>query len=113
MLMFVLEVIFWVVFIYGFFSLSQDILNEFTYKKINHDMKIFILTKNLQKNLDEFINEFDLLKKYTVNKNVSVVNLTDDDNFYYISRELEKNDINWNFLDYENGKKLICSYFNK
>ena len=111
--MFVLEVIFWIIFIYGFFSLAQDILNEITYKKINHNMKIVILTKELENNLESFINEFDILKKYTINKNVTLINLTESDDFNYISRELEKEKINWRFFDIIEGKKIIEKYMEK
>ena len=111
--MFVLEVIFWIIFIYGFFSLAQDILNEITYKKINHNMKIVILTKVLENNLESFINEFDILKKYTINKNVTLINLTESDDFNYISRELEKEKINWRFFDIIEGKKIIEKYMEK
>ena len=108
--MFVLEVIFWVIFIYGFFSLTQDILNEFTYHKINHNMQIVVFVKDLEKNLDSFINEFDVLKRYTINKNVTLINLTEEDDFNYINRELEKENINWKFLDSVEGKTLIDNY---
>lgn len=108
--MFFLEVMFWVIFIYGFFSLAQDILNEFTYHKINHNMKILILVKELEKNLDAYINEFDILKKYTINKNVTLINLTEEDDFNYISRELERENINWKFVDSVEGKMLIDNY---
>ena len=111
--MFVLEVIFWIIFIYGFFSLAQDILNEITYKKINHNMKIVILTKELENNLESFINEFDILKKYTINKNVTLINWTESDDFNYISRELEKEKINWRFFDIIEGKKIIEKYMEK
>ncbi len=108
--MFVLEVIFWVIFIYGFFSLAQDVLNEFTYHKINHNMKIVIFAKELEKNLDSFINEFEVFKRYTINKNVTLINLTDEDDFNYINRELERENINWKFLDSVEGKKLLDNY---
>lgn len=108
--MFILEVMFWVVFIYGFFSLAQDILNEFTYHKINHNMKIIILTKELEKNIEDFINEFDILKKYTVNKNVTLINLTEEDNFNNINKELEKEKISWKFYDSKVGKEVIKNY---
>ena len=52
--MFVLQVFFWVLFIYGFLSLVQDIFNEFTYKKINHDMKIVIFASKLEEKLENY-----------------------------------------------------------
>ena len=109
MLIFVCNVIFWVIFVYGFLSLAQDILNEFTYHKINHDMKIFIITKNLGDKLDEFIIEFNLLKKSTVNKNVTLIDLTNKDNLEYINQKLEREEINWKLLDANNGKDLIIN----
>lgn len=109
--MFVCNVIFWVIFVYGFLSLAQDILNEFTYYKINHDMKIFIVTRNLGNKLDEFINEFNFLKKSTTNKNVTLVDLTDSDNLEYIDQKLKREEINWKLVDSANGKNLIINQF--
>ena len=47
--MFILQVICTVIFIYGILSLIQDILNEITYKKVSHNMKIVIFVKELEK----------------------------------------------------------------
>lgn len=111
MLIFICNVIFWVIFVYGFLSLAQDILNEFTYHKINHDMKIFIITKNLGNKLEEFINEFNFLKRNTVNRNVTLIDLTESDNLDYIDEKLKRDEINWKLLDADKGKNLIINQF--
>ena len=46
-----------VIFFYGLLSLIRDLINEFTYKKTNNSMKIYITLENVDKNLEYFIRE--------------------------------------------------------
>ena len=111
MLIFIFDVIFWVIFVYGFLSLAQDIFYEITYHKVNHDMKIFIFAKNLENRLDEFIEQFRNLKKGTVNKNVTLIDLTKTDNFDLIDKKLKSEEINWKFINSVEGENLIMNQF--
>lgn len=109
--MFICNVIFWVIFVYGFLSLAQDIFYEITYHKVNHDMKIFVIVKNLEDKLDEFIEQFRNLKKSTINKNVTLIDLTKTDNFDLIDNRLKSEEINWKFIDSIEGENSIVNQF--
>ena len=111
MLMIVLEVIFWVVFIYGFLSLAQDIINEITYAKINHDMKIIVFARNIEEKIDDYINEFCFLKKGTNNKSVTVIDFTESEDIDVINKKLKNEEINWKFLNLKQGKEFIENHF--
>ena len=113
MLIFIFDIIFWVIFVYGFLSLAQDIFYEITDHKINHDMKIFIIAKNLENRLDEFIEQFRILKRGVINKNVTLIDLTKTDNFDLIDKKLKSEEINWKFMNSLEGENLIMNQFNK
>ena len=111
--MFVLQLFFWVLFIYGILSLIQDVLNEFTYKKLNHNMKIIILAKNLEENLNQFVVEFANIKRLNNYKKVTIIDLEENDDLDLISRMLESNEINFEVISKKEGKEKIDNYFEK
>ena len=105
--MFVLQVIFYVIFVYGLLSLVQDIANEFTYKKISHNMKIVIFSNNLEKNIEQFIVELYNIKKINPYKQIVIIDLEENDDILKIRDMVSKNGINVDILDFQNGKKYI------
>ena len=108
---FVLQVIGWILFLYGFFSLSQDVVNEFTYKKISHNMKIIILAKDLEDNMENFTKELSNLKRSNNYKEIVVVDLDDKDDVNNINNNFQKQEIELKLLNKANGKKYITDYF--
>lgn len=48
MLSFIVEVVIWVLCIYGFLSIIKDILEEISYKKIKHNVKLILTVKNVE-----------------------------------------------------------------
>ena len=42
---------------YGFLSLIQDIVTEFTYKKFNKNIKVFICIKDFENEFENFERE--------------------------------------------------------
>lgn len=108
---FILQVIGWIVFIYGFLSLAQDIINEFTYKKIKHNMKIIVLVKSLENDLEYFCTELSNLKKCNSYKQVVVVDLDENDNLEKIIKKFDENEVNVKILNKEQGQKILGNYF--
>ena len=111
MLIFVCNVVFWIIFVYGFLSLAQDIFNEITYKNVKRDESIFLLIKNLYGNLDSYIYELNLLKRCLGNRVVSIVDLNENDDLDYVDNILKKEKINWEIFNIKDGKKLILNHF--
>ena len=109
--MFVLQVMACVIFVYGLLSLVQDISNEITYKKISHDMKIVVLAKDLEKNIDQFMIEFYHMKKVNSYKQIIVVDLEKEDDINKIKTRFYNNEVNVDVLDYKNGKEYIQNLF--
>ncbi len=109
--MFVLQVFFWVLFIYGFLSLVQDIFNEFTYKKINHDMKIVIFASKLEEKLENYILELESIKRNNFGKQIILIDLDENDNIDMIYNKLENREVNVKLFSKEEGEKYISECF--
>ena len=107
--MFILQVIFIVVFVYGILSLFQDIINEITYKKVSHNMKIVVFAKNLEENIEQFIIELYNIKKINSYKQIIVVDLNKNDNIDNIKERLFNSEVNVEILRFEDGKKYISN----
>lgn len=105
--MFVLQVICYVIFVYGLLSLIQDIFNEVTYKKINHNMKIVIFAKELEENVDQFIIELYNMKRINPYKQIVVVDLEENDNINKIQERFQNNGVDIEVLNKEEGKRYI------
>ncbi|MCI8309775.1 MAG: hypothetical protein HFJ45_06295 [Clostridia bacterium] len=108
---FILQVIGWIIFIYGFLSLSRDIINEITYKKISHNMKVIVLVKSLEENLENFSSELANLKRCNAYKQILVIDLNENDNFDIITQKFEQDEVNVKLLNREQGKKIVHNYF--
>ena len=108
---FVLQVIGWVIFIYGFFSLVQDIILEATCKKLNHNMKIIVLAKDLENNFENFSRELVDIKRKNGYKNITLIDMENSDDVHNIATKLEENEINLNVLNREEGKEYIYNFF--
>ena len=105
--MFVLQVIFYVIFVYGLLSLIQDVANEFTYKKISHNMKIVIFTNDLEKNIEQFIVELYNMKKTNPYKRIVIIDLEENDDIFKIRDIISKNGINVEILNLKEGEQYI------
>ena len=109
--MFLLQVIFWVIFVYGFLSLMQDIYNEFTYKKVSHNMKIVVFAKSLEKDIEQFIIELYNMKKSNAYKQIVVIDLQKDDDIDKIKTRLYNSEVNVDVLSNEEGEEYIRNFF--
>lgn len=108
---FVLQVIGWVIFIYGFLSLAQDIIEEISFSKINHNMKIIVLAKNLESDLENFTKELLNLRRKNGYKNITLIDMEESDNIHNIINELEQNEINMKVLNKLDGEMYLRDFF--
>ena len=68
------QIIGWILFLYGLLSLIQDIVTEFTYKKFNKNIKIYICIKDFENEFENFEREISRLKWQFKNISINVVN---------------------------------------
>lgn len=107
---FVLQVIGWILFLYGFFSLIQDIEQEIAVKKLNHNLKIVVLAKNLENNLEDFSKELIDIRRKNGYKNITLIDMESND-VHKIENKLEEDEINMKVLNKEDGEKYIDRLF--
>ena len=108
---FLLQVIGWVIFIYGFFSLVQDIILEATCKKLNHNMKIIVLATDLENNLENFSRELADIKRKNGYKNITLIDMEKTDNIHNVINKLEEEEIDMKVLSRTEGEEYIYSFF--
>ncbi|MGN1298717.1 MAG: hypothetical protein ACI4UE_01890 [Candidatus Scatovivens sp.] len=104
--MLALEIFGWVIFLYGLLSLIRDLINEYTYKKINNNMKIYITLENTKNNLEYFIREIYNIKRKNLFRNITIINL-DKDTDSEVQNKLKEEDLNLKILDYKQLINLI------
>ena len=100
------EIFTWVVFIYGLLSLVRDLINEFTYKKTNNNMKIYITLKNVEENIEYFIREIYSIKRKNLFRNITIINLDEKINAE-VEKKLREEDLNLKILDYKELVDII------
>ena len=108
---FLIQVIGWVLILYGFLSLIQDIVFEISFKRINHNMKIIVLAKNLQDNIEDFSRELLDIKRRNGYKNITLIDLEERDDIHKIIDTLEENEINMKVLAGKEGEEYIGEFF--
>ena len=107
--MFILQVIGYVIFVYGLLSLVQDIGEEITYQKIHHHMKIIILAKEVEEHVEQFVLELYNMRKRNPFQPMIVVDLEKEDHVAEIQKRLQTNELNVEILNQKEGKEYIES----
>lgn len=101
----VIYVIVWCFFVYGILCLIQDIYRNSTYKKIEENVKLIMIVKNVENGIENYVRELSLGRNFF--NNLVVIDLESCDDTLEILRELEKENINMKILNKEDGKKYL------
>lgn len=72
--MIIIQIIFWVLFMYGFFSFIQDIVTEFTYKKYNKHIKVYVCVDDFENQIENIERELSRVKWQFKNIGINIVN---------------------------------------
>ena len=70
-----IQIIMWIFIMYGFLSLLQDLATEFTYKKYNKNIKVYICVSNFENEIENLEREIFKVKWMYKNININLVNL--------------------------------------
>lgn len=73
--MIVIQIIYWVIFMYGILSLIQDIVTEFTYKRYNKNFRVFICINDFENEFENFEREISRIKWQFKNVSINIVNM--------------------------------------
>ena len=80
------QVFAWILIMYGLLSLIQDIVTEFTYKRFNKNIKVFICIRDFENEIENFEREISKVKWQFKNISINVVNMDE-----CVSDEVVKN----------------------
>ena len=89
--MIIIQIVFWIIFMYGFFSLIQDIVTEFTYKKYNKHIKVFVCIDDFENQIENFERELYRVKWQFKNIGINIVNM-DSKTCDYVVKSCFKDD---------------------
>ena len=70
----IIQIISWVFIMYGILSFFQDLSTEFTYKKYNKNIKVYICINDFQNEIENVEREISRLKWQLKNISINVVN---------------------------------------
>lgn len=73
--MIIIQIVFWVIFMYGLLSLIQDIVTEFTYKKYNKHIKVYVCVDDLKNQIENIEREISRVKWQFKNIGISIVDM--------------------------------------
>ena len=111
MLDFIIEIIIWVLCIYGFFSIIQDYINYQTAKKVQENIKFVMTVKNVENGIEEYIRELSFGRNFY--NNFVIIDLDSDDGTMPILRKLEKEKYNMKVMDKQEGMKYLNNMVEK
>ena len=102
---FLIELVIWILCIYGLFSIIQDCVNFNTYKKLEENIKFVMTVKNVENGIEEYIRELTYGRNFY--NNLVVVDLESEDDTMEILQKLEREKFNTKVLNKEDGKKYL------
>ena len=105
MLDFIIEVIIWVLCIYGFFSLIQDYINYNTAKKVQENIKFVMTVKNVENGIEEYIRELSFGRNFY--NSFVIIDLDSEDGTMPILRKLEKEKYNMKVMEKDEGIEYL------
>ena len=97
--------IIWCFAIYGILVMIQDITRNYTYQKVEKNVKLIMTVKNVQNGIENYIRELKFSKNFY--NNLVVIDLESTDDTLEILRELEKENINMKILTKSEGKEYL------
>ena len=72
------QIVLWILFMYGFISFIQDLVTEFTYKKFNKNVKVYICVKDFNNEYENLEREISKVKWQFKNISINLVNYDEE-----------------------------------
>ena len=105
MLNFIVEVVIWVLCVYGLLSIIKDILEEHSYKRIKHNVKLILTVKDVEDGIEDYIRQLNFSKNFF--KNLVVIDLDSKDKTLDIVRKLTDEGMNIKLLERKDGIEYL------
>ena len=97
----VLYIMIWCFFLYGIFSLIQDIYRNSTYKRIEENVKLIMTVKDVENGIENYVRELSCGRNFF--NNLVIIDLDSNDDTLCILKELEKENVNMKILNKIDG----------
>lgn len=110
MLEFIVQLVIWILCIYGLFSIIQDCVNFNTYKKLEENIKFVMTVKNVENEIEEYIRELTYGRNFY--NNLVVIDLESEDDTMDILHKLEREKFNMKVLDKNEGIEYLKNMVN-
>lgn len=102
---FIIQLVIWVLCIYGLFSVIQDCVNFNTYKKLEENIKFVMTVKDVECGIEEYIRELTYGRNFY--NNLVVIDMDSGDDTMEILHKMEKEKFNMKVLNKEEGKNYL------
>lgn len=101
MLNFIVQLVVWILCIYGLSSLINDYSKFHIYKKNEKNIKLVMTVKNVEDGIEEYIRELTFGRHFY--NNLVIIDMDSDDETLKILRKLEKEKYNMRVLNKNDG----------
>lgn len=105
MLSFIVEVVIWILCIYGLLSIIKDIADETSYKKVKNNTKLILTVKDVEEGIENYIRQLNFSKNFY--NNLVVIDLESKDETFNIVQKLSEEGLNIKVLDRKEGIEYL------
>lgn len=105
MLSFIVEVVIWILCIYGLLSIIKDIVDEASYKKVKNNTKLILTVKDVEEGIENYIRQLNFSKNFY--NNLVVIDLESKDETFNIVQKLSEEGLNIKVLDRREGIEYL------
>jgi hypothetical protein len=97
----------WCFAVYGILVMLQEIMHKNTYKKIANNMEFFMIVKNAEDGIENYIR--DICVNGSVLNSLTIIDLESEDDTMCILKKLEKENENLCVLNKIDGEKYLLT----
>lgn len=101
----IIQIIFWVFFIYGICCAIYDFIYFKKIKRIHQNINFILTVKNAENNIEEYMR--NLIREQNIGNNITVIDTGSSDNTFSILQKLEKERYNMKVLNKNDGERYF------
>lgn len=105
MLNFIVEVIIWILCIYGLLSVIKDIIDESSYTRVKNNTKLILTVKDVEEGIENYIRQLNFSKNFY--NNLVVIDLDSKDETFNIVQKLSEEGLNIKVLGRKDGIEYL------
>lgn len=102
---FIIEVIIWILCIYGLLNIIKDLIDLKSYNKIRNKVKLILTVKNGEEGIENYIRQLNFSNNFF--NNLVVIDLDSKDDTFNIVKRLSNTGLNIKLLKREEGIEYV------